>query len=163
MTSVELMNNLADYIREVVKDYSSQQKAGDIPVAVYSGWPPIRMASAEKESFIYALALEWEDKEDGAFSTCKAEIGFSIYDDDKEQGCFSLYNIMEHVRQALLKHRTLNGRNRLELPLKSVVSDDQPYPQWQGAITATYTIGQSIEEEIDYGNEVYGGQAVGDC
>ena len=93
MTSVELMNNLADYIREVVKDYSSQQKAGDIPVAVYSGWPPIRMASAEKESFIYALALEWEDKEDGAFSTCKAEIGFSIYDDDKEQGCFSLYNM----------------------------------------------------------------------
>lgn len=156
MTSVELMNNLADYIREVVKDYSSQQKAGDIPVAVYSGWPPIRMASAEKESFIYALALEWEDKEDGAFSTCKTEIGFSIYDDDKEQGCFSLYNIMEHVRQALLKHRTLNGRNRLELPLKSVVSDDQPYPQWQGAITATYTIGQPIEEEIDYGNEVYG-------
>ena len=114
MTSVELMNNLADFIREAVKDYSSQQKAGDIPVAVYSGWPPIRMASAEKESFIYALALEWEDKEDGTFSTCKAEIGFSIYDDDKEQGCFSLYNIMEHVRQALLKHRTLNGRNRLE-------------------------------------------------
>ena len=30
------------------------------------------------------------------------------------------------------------------------------YPQWQGAITATYTIGQPIEEEIDYGNEVYG-------
>ena len=52
MTSIELMDNLADFIREVVKDYSSQQKAGDVPVAVYSGWPPIRMASVEKESFI---------------------------------------------------------------------------------------------------------------
>lgn len=153
MTSVELMDILAEFIREVVKDYSSQQKAGDVPVTVYSGWPPIRMASAEKESFIYALALEWDDKADNTFSTCKAEIGFSIYDDDKEQGCFSLYNIMEHVRQALLKHRTLNGRNRLELPLKSVVSDDQMYPHWLGAMTVTYTIGQPEEEEFPYGYE----------
>ena len=163
MTSVELMDNLTEFIREIVKDYSSQQKGGDVPVAVYSGWPPIRMASAEKESFIYALALEWEDKADNTFSTCKVEIGFSIYDDDKERGCFSLYNIMEHVRQSMLKHRTINCRNRLELPVKSVVSDDQFYPQWLGAITATYTIGQPEQEEIDYGDKVYAGEAVGNC
>lgn len=161
MTTVELMNNLADFIRKVIKDYSSQQKGGDTPVEVYSGWPPVRMASAEKASFIYTLALEWEDKADNTLSTCKMEIGFSIYDDDKERGCFSLYNIMEHVRQALLRYRTLNGRNRLELPLKSEVSDEQRYPQWLGAITATYTIGQAEEEETGYG-ETYVGQAVGD-
>ncbi len=162
MTSVELMNNLADYLREVVADYSTNQKAGEVPIAVYAGWPPIRTTSTEKESFLYALALSWEDKEDGTFSTCKVEIGFSIYDGDKQKGCISLYNIMEHVRQALLKKRTLAGRNRLELPLKSEVSDDQPWPQWQGAITATYTLGQPTEEEIDYGNEIYGGEAIGD-
>lgn len=160
MTSVELMNNLADFLREVVKDYSTNQDAGVLPVAVYAGYPPVRTDYEEKESFIYALATEWEDKEDGTFSTCKAEIGFSIYDDNKTEGCFSLYNIMEHVRQALLKKRTLAGRNRLELPLKSVVSDDQPWPQWQGIITATYTLGQPMEEEVDYG-EIYGGQAIG--
>ena len=160
MTSVELMNNLADFLHEVVKDYSTNQEAGVLPVAVYAGYPPVRTDYEEKESFIYALATEWEDKEDGTFSTCKAEIGFSIYDDNKTEGCFSLYNIMEHVRQALLKKRTLAGRNRLELPLKSVVSDDQPWPQWQGIITATYTLGQPMEEEVDYG-EIYGGQAIG--
>ena len=154
------MNNLADFLREVVKDYSTNQEAGVLPVAVYAGYPPVRTDYEEKESFIYALATEWEDKEDGTFSTCKAEIGFSIYDDNKTVGCFSLYNIMEHVRQALLKKRTLAGRNRLELPLKSVVSDDQPWPQWQGIITATYTLGQPMEEEVDYG-EIYGGQAIG--
>lgn len=160
MTSVELMNNLADFLRAVVKDYSTNQEAGVLPVAVYAGYPPVRTDYEEKESFIYVLATEWEDKEDGTFSTCKAEIGFSIYDDNKTEGCFSLYNIMEHVRQALLKKRTLAGRNRLELPLKSVVSDDQPWPQWQGIITATYTLGQPMEEEVDYG-EIYGGQAIG--
>ena len=35
MTSVELMNNLADFLREVVKDYSTDQEAGTLPVAVY--------------------------------------------------------------------------------------------------------------------------------
>ena len=153
MTSVELMNNLADFLREVVKDYSTNQEAGVLPVAVYAGYPPVRTDYEEKESFIYTLATEWEDKEDGTFSTCKAEIGFSIFDDNKTEGCFSLYNIMEHVRQALLKKRILAGRNRLELPLKSVVSDDQPWPQWQGIITATYTLGQPEEEEFPYGYE----------
>lgn len=160
MTSVELMNNLADFLCEVVKDYSSNQEAGTLPVVVYAGYPPVRTDYEEKESFIYAIATEWEDKEDGTFSTCKVEIGFSIYDDNKTEGCFSLYNIMEHVRQALLKKCTLAGRNRLELPFKSVVSDDFTYPQWQGIITETYTLGQPMEEEIDYG-EIYGGQAIG--
>nr|DAW25797.1 MAG TPA: tail completion protein [Caudoviricetes sp.] len=161
MTSIELMNNLADYLQQIVDDYSSNQKAGAVPVAVYSGWPPVRKNAAEKESFIYALALSWEDKEDDSFSTCKVEIGFSIYDNDETEGCFSLYNIMEHVRQALLKKRTLSGRNRLELPLKSEVTDEQAFPQWYGRITAVYTIGQPSEEEVDYG-EIYGGQTIGD-
>lgn len=151
MTSIELMNNLAKYLQEVVTDYGTKQKEGYVPVKVYAGWPPVRMTSAEKESFIYALALSWEDKSDDNLSTAKVEIGFSIYDDDKQQGCFSLYNLMEHVRQALLKKRTLNGRNRLELPLKSDISDEQAFPQWQGAITAIYTIGQPTEEETEYG------------
>lgn len=151
MTSIELMNNLAEFISESVKDYSSKQHAGDVPVKVYAGWPPVRTTSAEKESFIYALALSWEDKADGVFSTCKVEIGFSIYDKDMEKGSFSLYNLMEHVRQAMLKKRTLAGRNRLELPVLSQISDNQTYPQWQGAITATYTLGQPEEEEVEYG------------
>ncbi len=152
MTSVELMNHLAAYLRETINEYSTEQKAGILPVAVYAGWPPVRTSAAEKESFVYALALSWDDTKDGDFSTAKIEIGFSIYDDDREKGCFSLYNLMEHVRQALLKKRTLNGRNRLELPLKSEVSDNQPFPQWQGAITAIYTLGQPIEEEVEYGD-----------
>lgn len=151
MTSVELMTNLAEYIREVVAEYSTTQKAGIVPIKVYRGWPPVRISSAEKESFIYALALDWTDNQDGDYSTCNVEIGFSIYDDDREDGWQSLYNVMEHVRQALLEKRTLNGRSILILPLKSEVSDSQNFPQWQGMITATYTLGQPQEELIDYG------------
>lgn len=150
MTTIELMNNVQDYLKIVLADYSTTQKAGVRPVAVYAGYPPLRLQAAEKESYVYVLALEWVDKADQTFSQAKIEIGFSIYDDDTEHGVLSLYNLMEHVRQALLKKRTLNGRNRLELPLKGELCDVQTYPQWQGRIEAMYTIGQPIEEEMEW-------------
>ena len=150
MTTIELMNNVRDYLEVVLADYSTTQKAGTCPVAVYAGYPPLRMQAAEKESYVYVLALEWTDKADHTFSQAKIEIGFSIYDDDTEHGVLSLYNLMEHVRQALLKKRTLNGRNRLELPLKGELCDVQTFPQWQGRIEAMYTIGQPIEEEMEW-------------
>lgn len=150
MTTVELMNNVRDYLEVVLADYSTTQKAGARPVAVYAGYPPLRMQAAEKESYVYVLALEWTDKADHTFSQAKIEIGFSIYDNDTEHGVLSLYNLMEHVRQALLKKRTLNGRNRLELPMKGELCDVQTFPQWQGRIEAMYTIGQPIEEEMEW-------------
>ena len=150
MTTVELMNNVRDYLEVVLADYSTTQKAGTRSVAVYAGYPPLRMQAAEKESYVYVLALEWTDKADNTFSQAKIEIGFSIYDDDTEHGVLSLYNLMEHVRQAMLKKRTLNGRNRLELPLKGELCDVQTFPQWQGRIEAMYTIGQPIEEEMEW-------------
>lgn len=150
MTTIELMNNVREYLEVVLADYSTTQKAGVRPVAVYAGYPPLRLQAAEKESYVYVLALEWTDKADHTFSQAKIEIGFSIYDDDTEHGVLSLYNLMEHVRQALLKKRTLNGRNRLELPLKGELCDVQTFPQWQGRIEAMYTIGQPIEEEMEW-------------
>lgn len=155
MITVELMDNLAAYLRQVVQEYDAQQPSGKLPVEVYAGWPPVRNNAEEKASFIYALVVSTEDKQDDDYGSATVEIGFSIYDEDTTDGWRSLFNIMEHVRQALLKKRTLAARNRLELPLKGAIIDDQPYPQWQGKITATYTIGQPSEEVIDYG-EVYG-------
>lgn len=148
MITVELMDNLAAYLRQVVKEYDTQQPSGKLPVEVYAGWPPIRGSSQEQASFIYALVIKTEDKPGNEYGQATVEIGFSIYDEDSTDGWRSLFNLMEHVRQALLKQRCLACRNRLELPLKGVIVDDQPYPQWQGKIEAIYTIGQPSEEGL---------------
>ncbi len=148
MTTVELMNNLADFLQDVVKDYATQQKKGCLPIEVYAGYPPIRTNAAEISSFIYVLATEFEDKEEPNLSTAKVEIGFSIYDKDTETGFLSLYNLMEHVRQAILKQRTVAEKHRIVLPVKGEIAEDQPFPQWQGKITTEYTIGQPSEEEL---------------
>lgn len=150
MTIVELMDNLAEFLKPAVKDYSTKQKAGTVPVNVYAGFPPVRTKAAEKESFIYVLVLSSTDASDNNASTAKVEIGFSIFDEDKTDGWRSLYNLMEHIRQYLLKYRIALERARLELPLKTEIVDDQPFPQWQGKITADYTIWQPYEEGINY-------------
>lgn len=153
MTTVELMDNLADYLRSVIVDYSTQQPSGKRSIKVYAGYPPARMNADEQASFIYTLVTGAQDTADGDMSTATVEIGFSIYDDSEYDDWRSLYNIMEHVRQHLLKHRLVANRHRLQLPLKLEVPEAQPAPQWQGKITAIYTIGQPYEEDIYYGEE----------
>ncbi len=148
MTILEVMEHLAAYVREVVKDYSTVQKAGTLPIEVYAGPPPVRAGNGEQKSFIYCAVMDFEDKEDGE-STAKVEIGFSIYDKDEKDGWRSVYNLVEHVRQALLKKRTLGKRNALLLPLKGEIIFVQPFPQWQARLTATYTIGHIEEEGLD--------------
>lgn len=145
----EVMENLADYIRQVVEGYDRQQKTKNFKIAVYAGYPPVRTSSDETASFIYCLATEFHDDED-RLGTAEVEIGFSIYDEDPQEGSRSLVNLMEHVRQALLRKRTLGNRNRLVLPLNGSLVNPQPYPQWQGRINAAYTIAQPDEEGFDF-------------
>lgn len=156
MTITTLMDNLAEFLRAAVKEYCTMQKTGEIPIEVYAGYPPIRTDSKETASFIYALVISAEDTADEKLSTATVEIGFSIYDDDKTDGWRGLFNLLEHIRQYILKHRCVTGISRLELPVKVKIADEQPYPQWQGSITAIYTIGHPQEEGIyydDYGAE----------
>ena len=149
MTPIEAMNNVADYIREIIEEYSTKQKRGELPISVYAGYPPVPQTAQEKESFVYCYATKVNDTEDN-FSKVDIEIGFSIYDDDPSEGCMSLYNVMEHVRQALLRKRTLNGRSHLLFPVKSEIVDPQPFPQWQGRMDVSYTIGQPLEEGVEF-------------
>lgn len=150
MTQIELMENLAAFLSDLLKDYDTRTSKGElVPVKVYPGFIPVKTNAKETESFIYVLALECEDNE--AQSEAKVEIGFSIHDSDTEEGWRSLYNLLEHVRQALLKKRTIAKKHRLILPITSKVVDNQPFPQWQGLMTAKYTLGKPVEEEIEYG------------
>lgn len=150
MTTVELMDKLAEFLRPAVADYRTQQPSGQREITVYAGFPAARLNSLEQASFIYALVTSAQDNADYEQSTATVEIGFSIYDDSSTDDWRNLYNLMEHVRQYLLKHRLVAKSSRLQLPLKLEVPEGQPTPQWQGKITAIYTIGQPYEEDINY-------------
>lgn len=149
MTIIESMENVAAYIKEVVAEYSAEQASGRKKIEVYAGFPPVRTSRDETPSCVYCVPTEVNDSAEGA-SDVKIMIGISVYDADKDTGGRALYNLAEHIRQALLKKRTLNGRNRLIFPLKTEIPTEQPFPEWVGVITATYTIAFIEEEGIDY-------------
>ena len=148
MTPIEAMENVAARIRDAVKEYSTHQRLGTLPVSVYAGYPPFSTKPEQRESYIYCYAVKVHNTED-RYSRVDIEIGFSIFDEDPKEGCLSLYNLMEHVRQALLTKRTLGRRGRLLFPLEGEIVDPQPFPQWQGRLTVSYTIAQP-EEEVDF-------------
>lgn len=157
MTTIELMDNLAEKIRLTVENYWTAQTKKQTKetvmqrVEVYAGYPPIRTTGETTASFIYALVISCEDRLNDPWATAQVEIGFNIHDEDVNDGWRSLYNLMEHVRQALLKDRCLKAKNSLDFPLRMEIVTDQPYPQWQGKITATYSLGQPMEEDFNVG------------
>lgn len=137
MTIVEVMEGLKDVLEEAVKNHETDQpsgkqfgsSSGPVPIAVYAGFPPVRTSSKEQASFVYALVTDFEDAdEDEKMGTATVEIGFSIYESDTKDGWRSLFNLMEHVRQALLAHRYINNKRcRLTLPLKGAIASEQPF------------------------------------
>lgn len=153
MTPIDLMDMLAARLQKLLTDYTSEQPSGKVPVTVYPGYIPVQNNAQERKSLVYVLVIETTDKPGNTKSHATVEIGFSIYDDNHTDGWRSLFNVMEHIRQDLLKHRFVNMKFRLDLeeaPIKMSIPDNQPFPQWQGTMTACYTIGQPEEEGMNF-------------
>ena len=153
MTPIDLMDMLAERLQKVLADYTAQQPSGKVPVTVHPGYIPVQNNAKEKNSNLYVLVYDIEDKPKNSTSIATVEIGFSIYDDDHENGWRSLFNVMEHVRQDLLKYRFVGMKFRLDLdaaPLKTHIVENQAFPQWQGTMTAAYTIGYIEEEGMNF-------------
>lgn len=158
MIPVNLMDALAERLQVVLKEYSAGDPQAEVPdsiilgknsLKIHPGQVPVPEDAGEIESFVYVIVKKIDDKKDG--STAKVEIGVSIYDED-ETAWRNLYNIVEHIRQDLLKHRILNKKFMLQWPVETEFAEEQPYPQWFGAVTANYSIGQPVEEGIAYDN-----------
>ena len=148
MTLTNLMDHLADFLNPILLEYGTEENGVITPLKCYAGYPP---QEKDPTSFVYVLVTDVDDIEDNCTSLAKVQIGVSIYDPDKKSNGRALFNLCEHIRQHLLKNRTVNGEHRLTLPLKFNALE-RAWPQWQGVFTASYTIGQPCEE-VDFYDE----------
>ena len=153
MTPINLMDRLAAKLQALMDDYTTEQPSGILPIKVYPGYFPRRTNATEMNSAMYVLVTQVVDESEKAKSYAIVEIGFSIYDEDPVYGWRSLFNALEHVRQYLLKNRIIDKKHWLQLPMETIVLDDQnqAWPQWRATMTAKYTVGQPVEEGITYG------------
>lgn len=159
MIPINLLDGLRDFIQKQVAgyEYSFKRADGSIDMKnpkVYIGYSPVRIQNdLEFSPFIIVKLKKINDNDD--ISTADIRIIFNKHDDDADNWR-SQFNLMEYIRQALLKHRTIANKFRLELPVVSEASEysQSPHPEGYGIIEITYQIGQAQEEDLV--NEDYG-------
>ncbi|MGG1638226.1 hypothetical protein [Paenibacillus sp. NRS-1760] len=101
--------------------------------------------NAEDYPFVIVRVINGEDQEDQHKVTVNLIFGTKS---EQEAGFQDVLNLMERVRVAFRKRRTLDNQFRVELPYKWTLFEDQPYPEWIGQAITTWTL-PTISEEVE--------------
>ena len=150
MTPVTLLQCLAEFLKEQVKNYVYYNVKGDImPIAVYTQYLPIKTDSLVK-NYPFVMPTITEVSDDTEDSSVKITIMAGIVDPDKTLYGISILNLVEHIRQALLKNQnlTMHGKiyGHMKLPLKTKLLLDQPYPEVYGYLETDWDMVQPVPE-----------------
>lgn len=65
------------------------------------------------------------------------------------QGYRDVVNMMEKVKQHLLRHRTVGGKFELRLPVQWVFPEEENYPFYFGGLLMSFTI-PGMTEDLPY-------------
>lgn len=112
-------------------------------VHVITGFLPRVTTNEKKKELCPAIVVRPEnvtDTDDG--SQVKLLISVTTYDEDKEKGYISLYNLLEWVRFKLLANSPVVERWDLSGSLETVIPDEQPFPQWWGYLEGSFVLPQ---------------------
>lgn len=155
MTRVELINALAEFVTDAVKDFRlpvSVQK-GDDEAACEDRAPKVHKmrlpdGTSYKKYAPYVIVQYVSGKDvqpnvkkpDGEASAFVRLI-FCVYDENEEKGSMTLLNVMERVRIALLRKVRIGGQFLLDAAdggLEHVVYNDDTAPYYGGEIVGTF-------------------------
>lgn len=136
-----LVDDLSVYLQKKLKEFSLETKKGRKSVKIFKYFLPSKRKETE-DDFPLIIIRPFEG-EDAKQSDATVKLICGVYSQDDE-GIYDLVSLMEKVRLVLLEDYEINSKFRLEQPeikpLKWEISEDQPYPQWLGAITVTFNV-----------------------
>ena len=150
-----LVEDLSVYLQKKLKEFSLETKKGRRSIKIFKYFLPTKKKETE-DDFPLIIIRPFEG-EDSKQSDATVKFICGVYSQD-EEGIYDLISLMEKVRLALLEDYEINPKFRLEQtenkPLKWEISEDQPYPQWLGAITATFNV--PIVQIKAFKGDIYG-------
>lgn len=151
MTTIECLDAVAEYLPQVIQDFRMELPAGTstrVPQVVKGWLPPKDPKHPDNEDVPYVLPrLVGHDDVDEGVSFARIHIFVGTFSEDID-GWRDIANIIERIRQAFLKNRVIGKKFRLELPMKSVIPDEQPRVHWVGWLETRWAIAQPIEEVL---------------
>jgi hypothetical protein len=147
-TPVLLVDGLKAFIEVVVNDYQLETKNKNMvkPPQVIAGYLPSKDPKSETPDFPFVIVRFAEGTDSDEDSRVIIKIIAGTYSEDAQEGWRDPANILQRIRTELMKHRVVGGKFRLEFPLRIEMSEEQPFPEWIGVMTTTWTIAQPVEE-----------------
>lgn len=151
MTPTLLVDELRDFVDEVVRNYWFETNRQDITKApqVVTGYLPPKKSSPDPDyPFVIVRLVEGSDNPEGATVTVKIIVG--TYSEDAQNGWRDVANIIERVWIELFKKRIIGKKFMVEYPMKFEMPEEQPFPEWIGIMTTVWTVAHSVLEEVGY-------------
>ncbi len=157
MTTAILMHELKTFVEKAVA-HLQIGKDDKVPT-VHLGYlpikrvpdpqsPPVSKHSSSEEPYILIRPLEGEDEQN--LGLAKVLIGFGCYD-ETEQGYIDLLNMIEDVKQAILR-AGLIGDGMYEIAedkkIKWHIYGDDNWPEWIGQLETYWTM-PGIQREVN--------------
>jgi len=150
MTPVLLVDEIKSFIEEVVKNYwlETNKDTNKAPQVVTGYLPPKKSTPDPDYPFVIVRLVEGSDSQDGATVTVKIIVG--TYSEDVQNGWRDVASIIQRIWTELFKKRIIAQKYRVEYPMKFEMSEEQPFPEWVGIMTTTWTVAHPVFEEVEY-------------
>lgn len=156
MTPIEATRALAKFLQQQFAEMDftpTDEKTASNKITVRDGFLPRRNTAHEKQTqdpCVLIRPIEIVDDDNG--STVKMQILIVTYNSDMNDGHLELYHILECIRRFIEQSPILERRFMLNMPLKTLIPEEQPWPEWWAYMEATYTIGRLGKPNDNYRN-----------
>ena len=146
MTPIGCARALADFLQkhfDAIGYRPIDEKIAGNKITVRDGFLPKAMTNEEKKKqdpHIVIRPVEVTDTQEG--STITLQLLMITYSADMEKGHLDLYHMAEIVRQAVEQQTIIGEMYMLQLPVKTLIPEEQPWPEWWAYMELTYTLGR---------------------
>jgi hypothetical protein len=159
MTTNEFLDDLCAFMKEATKNLRlpvRPTKEVREPIArapeVYKMRLPDAKSYQDKAPYLINRVVLIEDHQNPGQrgkATCTVCTSFCVYSDDEMQGALYLLNVIEDVRQAILREQLISNLYQVVMDegIQSAIYDNQPAPFFIGEMVSVWTI-PTIEREV---------------
>ena len=146
MTPIGWARALAGFLQKHFEDIKYRpidEKIATNRLIVRDGFLPKVTSNEEKKKqdpYIVIRPVEITDTDEG--SVMKLQLLMMTYSADMEKGHLDLYHMAEIVRQAVEQQTIIGEMYMLQLPVKTLIPEEQPWPEWWAYMELTYTLGR---------------------
>lgn len=146
MTPIGCARALADFLQQHFDATGYRpidEKIAGNKITVRDGFLPKATTNEEKKKqdpHIVIRPVEVTDTQEG--STITLQLLMMTYSADMEKGHLDLYHMAEIVRQAVEQQTIIGEMYMLQLPVKTLIPEEQPWPEWWAYMELTYTLGR---------------------